>query len=390
MGRPGVPFFLHGLGEEELASLAEVLAGPILTTGRAVDRFERRFADYLGCRHVVGTTSCTGALHIALEAMGIGSSDEVITTPMTFIATATAIIQAGARPVFVDVEPDTANLDASRIEQAITPRTRAVLPVHLYGQMCDMRRIRAIADRHDLAVIEDAAQCIEGRRDGVRVGELADAACFSFYATKSITCGEGGAVAFDRDDLVEPLRLLRHHGMNRIAADRDREGYSHWDMLRFGWKYNMDDIHAALLLPQVERIDSRRERRAALFRRYRDGLDGVAGAAFPATRAETRHACHMFTVWVPPSRRDEIVAGLHAEGIPVMVNYRAVHLMTYFRESFGGRRGEFPVAERIGDSTLTLPLYPDMPDEHVDTVVAALRRLVAGESPAAGDLSCTG
>lgn len=379
--RHHVPFFAHQLGEAELASVAEVLTGPVLTTGSTVERFEQRFAAYLGCGHVLGTTSCTGALHMGLLALGIGPGDEVITTPMTFIATAAAITEAGARPVFVDVEPDTGNLDPDQIEQAITPRTRAILPVHLYGQMCDMRRIRALADAYRLAVIEDAAHCIEGRRDGVRVGELADVACFSFYATKNITCGEGGAIAFNRDALLDPLRLLRLHGMTKSAADRQREGYRHWDMVSLGWKYNMDNIHAALLLPQLQLIDRRLERREALARRYQQRLGDLPGINWPVVCDDTRHARHLFTIWVPPHRRDELVNGLHGSGIAVMVNYRAIHLLSYFREALDYRRGDFPVAERIGDSTISLPLYPAMPDEHVEIVVDVLRRLV-GESVA--------
>src|SRR6266699_3300085 len=172
-----VPFFMHDLGQAELDAVAEVLAGPILTTGEWVARFERRFADYLGVRNAIAVTSCTGALHLSLVALGIGSGDEVITTPMTFIATATAIMEAGARPVFVDVEPQTGNLDAARVEAAITKHTRAIMPVHLYGQMCNMKALSEIADRYGLFIIEDAAHCVEGTRDGVRPGQHGDTAC---------------------------------------------------------------------------------------------------------------------------------------------------------------------------------------------------------------------
>src|SRR5262245_10169000 len=234
-----IPYFRHDLGAAELASVAKVLEGEILTTGGAVAAFEAKFAHCLGRRHAVGVTSCTGALHMVLLALGIGPGDEVITTPMSFVATATAILEAGAKPVFVDVEADTGNLDAARVEAAITPRTKAILPVHLYGLMCDMRALRAIADKHSLRLIEDAAHCIEGARDGVRPGELSDAACFSFYATKNLTCGEGGAIALDDDAMMDRLKLLRLHGMTRMAEESAREGYRHWDMVLLGWKYNM-------------------------------------------------------------------------------------------------------------------------------------------------------
>ncbi|MBT5658982.1 MAG: DegT/DnrJ/EryC1/StrS family aminotransferase, partial [Rhodospirillaceae bacterium] len=254
-----VPFFWHDLGKPELDMLSKVLAGDILTTGDYVEEFERKFATCLGRSHALGVTSCTGALHMALMALDIGPGDEVITTPMTFIATATAILEAGATPVFVDVEPETGNMDVSAVEAAIGKNTKAIMPVHLYGLMCDMRPLRDIADRHGLKIIEDAAHCIEGARDGVRPGDLSDAVCFSFYATKNMTCGEGGAVAVDDVGLYEKLKLLRLHGMTKTAADRAREGYSHWDMVVLGWKYNMSNIEAALLLPQLDRLQANLE-----------------------------------------------------------------------------------------------------------------------------------
>jgi UDP-4-amino-4-deoxy-L-arabinose-oxoglutarate aminotransferase len=367
-----VPFFLHDLGQPELDSVAEVLVGPILTTGETVARFEQRFATYLGRRHALGVTSCTGGLHIALLGLGVGQGDEVITTPLTFIASSTAILEAGARPVFVDVEPDTGLLDATRIEDAITPRTKAILPVHLYGQMCDMRAIRDIADRHGLAIVEDAAHCIEGERDGVRPGQLGDVASFSFYATKNLTCGEGGAVATDNDALADQLRLLRLHGMTKTAADRHQEGYSHWDMVTLGWKYNMDNIQAALLLPQMDRLESNWQLRDALAQRYMQALAGLPGLSWPETRPNSRHARHLFPVWIDGGRRDSVIRGLQEQEIGVMVNYRAIHMLTYFRETLGTQPGDFPVAERLGDMEISVPFYPRMPDEYVDRVAMVL------------------
>ena len=373
-----IPFFLHDLGRDELDAIAEVFAGPILTTGETVARFEAEFAATLGRRHALGVTSCTGALHLSLLALGIGPGDEVITTPMTFIATATAILEAGARPVFVDVEPDTGNLDAGRVTAAITARTRAILPVHLYGQMCDMRALRAIADRHGLALVEDCAHCVEGERDGVRPGELSDTACFSFYATKNLTCGEGGAIVTDRRDLAERLRLLRLHGMTKTAADRHKEGYRHWDMTLLGWKYNMDNIQAAMLLPQMRRLADNHRRRTGLAARYRERLSDLPGVRLPNTRPDVIHAHHLFPIWVAPERRDALLAGLQAAEVGVVVNYRAIHLLHYFAETFGYRRGDYPVAEAIGDATLSLPFYPGMGEAAVDEVVRRLSLLVQG------------
>jgi UDP-4-amino-4-deoxy-L-arabinose-oxoglutarate aminotransferase len=371
-----IPFFRHDLGQAELDALAEVIAGPILTTGEFVERFEKRFAAYLGARRAVGVTSCTAALHLALLDLGVGPGDEVITTPLTFIATATAVEQVGATPVFVDVEPATGNLDVSAVEAAITPRTRALLPVHLYGQMCDMRALRAIADRHGLGLVEDAAHCVEGVRDGVRPGALSEAVCFSFYATKNLTCGEGGAIATNDEARADRLRLLRLHGMNKSGADRQREGYQHWDMVCFGWKYNMDNFDAALLLPQLDRLDANLKRREELAALYESLLAPVSGLTLPATLPGVRHARHLFPVWLSDGRRDEIVAGLQQEKIGVVVNYRAIHLLTYFRERYGHARGRFPVAERIGDATVSLPFFPGLRTAEVERVVETLTRLL--------------
>jgi UDP-4-amino-4-deoxy-L-arabinose-oxoglutarate aminotransferase len=363
---------MHDLGRAELDAIAEVLANPILTTGEWVARFEERFADYLQARHAIAVTSCTGALHLSLAALGIGPGDEVITTPMTFIATATGIMQAGARPVFVDVEEETGNLNVARVEEAINERTRAIVPVHLYGQMCDMRALREIADRHGLFIIEDAAHCVEGKRDGVGPGELGDTACFSFYATKNLTCGEGGAVVTNNNELAEKLRLLRLHGMNKNANDRHKEGYKHWDMTTFGWKYNMDNLQAAMLIPQMDRLEQNWQARCELAQLYHERLWDIPFLSQPKTLAGVTHAWHLFPVWISGGHRDAVIAELQSKDIGVMVNYRAIHLLSYFREVLGTRAGDFPVAERLGDASVSLPFYPNMPREHVDIVADAL------------------
>ena len=369
-----VPFFRHDLGEAELDQLAEVLKGDILTTGEYVARFEAKLAKYLGRKHVLAVNSCTGALHLSLLAFDIGPGDEVITTPMTFIATATSILESGARPIFVDVEPDTGNIDADLIEAAITPRTKAIMPVHLYGLMCDMPNLRSIADRHGLNIIEDSAHCVEAERDGVRPGELGHTACFSFYATKNLTCGEGGALATDDTAIYEKLKLLYLHGMTKTAYDRSREGYMHWDMVTLGWKYNMSNIEAALLLPQFDRIDAKLKQRTLLAKRYDECLAKVSGVRRPASLPNTVHSRHVYAIRVPAEKRDRVIEELKSNRIGCVVNYRAVHLMQYFREHFGNSAGDFPKAERIGDETISLPFYPGMPLEHVDLVAEALER----------------
>jgi dTDP-4-amino-4,6-dideoxygalactose transaminase len=260
------------------------------------------------------------------------------------------------------------------IEAAITPRTKAIMPVHLYGLMCDMRAIRSIADRHGLKIIEDSAHCVEAKREGVGPGELGDAACFSFYATKNLTCGEGGALATDNTALYEKLKLLHLHGMTKTAFDRFREGYKHWDMVVLGWKYNMSNIEAALLLPQFDRIDAKLKQRTALARRYDDRLARVPGVRRPGTLPDTVHSRHVYPVRVAGEKRDSVIEFLKADQIGCVVNYRAVHLMQYFRQHFGHKPGDFPEAEHMGDETISLPFYPGMPLGDVDVVAEALEQ----------------
>ncbi|MDP3716220.1 MAG: DegT/DnrJ/EryC1/StrS family aminotransferase [Acidobacteriota bacterium] len=375
-----VEFYRHSLDEADIARLVEVCRGVFLTTGQDTKRFEEAFAAYLGARHSVGVTSCTAGLHLALLAVGVGPGDEVITTPMTFAATANVVLHTGATPVFVDVEPDTGLISPAAIERAVTPRTKAIVPVHLYGQMADMRRIKTIANRAKLSVIEDCAHAIESERDGVKPGALSDAASFSFYATKNITSGEGGAVVTNSDDINTRLRLLRQHGMSAGASDRYTGLYRHYDIELLGWKYNMTNLQAALLLGQMERIGELWQRREHLSRRYEVGLRGVQGVSFPTVLPGSRSARHLFTIWVEPARRDEVLHDLQTRGVGVAVNYRAVHLMKYYQETMGIPRGTYPVAERIGDATITLPLYPKLTDAEIDFVIENVKASVAAHA----------
>jgi len=372
-----VEFYKHNIGQQDINNVVEVLNSLFLTTGEVVNEFEDKFSRYLGCRHTVGVTSCTAALHLSLLAYGIRPGDEVITTPMTFIATANAVLYTGAKPVFVDVEPETGNINADLIEDAVTSRTKAILPVHLYGQMCDMKKIRQIADKHHLAVIEDAAHAIEASRDGIRPGELGDAACFSFYATKNITSGEGGAVSTNNEEIAEKLKKLRLHGMSKGAAERYSKRYEHWDMEMLGWKYNMSNIQAALLINQVENISRNWERREAICRMYEDAFSSNTHIFLPLVLLGSRSARHVFTIQVHPEKRDEVLLQLQERAVGVAVNFRAVHLLTFYRQAFGYKKGMYPIAEKIGASTITLPLYPKLTDEEVRYVIQTVKEVTA-------------
>ena len=370
-----VPFFQHDLGEAEIQSIREVLGQSILTTGEYVQRFESNFSDYLGCSEVIGLNSCTGALHLSLSALDVGPGDEVITTPLTFIATVTSILQIGATPVFVDVEEDSGNIDLDQIEGAITDRTKAIMPVHLYGNMVDMRGLRSISDRYGLSIIEDSAHCIEGSRDDIRPAELGDTACFSFYATKNITCGEGGAVATNNKKLAEKIRLQRLHGMNLTAQDRATDGYRHWDMIVMGWKYNMSNLDAAILLPQLDRINANHKNRMYLANLYKEKLEQVSGVCIPRIPDSTKQAHHLFPLYIEEDR-DQFIDEMQRLGIGLVVNYRPVHLMSYLHGLLKHGKGDFPNAERIGDRVVSLPFYPGMRGDDVEAVVKAVRNAV--------------
>jgi dTDP-4-amino-4,6-dideoxygalactose transaminase len=365
-----VDFFKHSLGQDEAKAFKEVLASLFLTTGPVCARLEDALAGYLDISNVVSVSTGTAALELALKALGIGEGDEVITTPMTFIATSNACLYVGATPVFVDVEPDTGNLDASLVEAAITPKTKAILPVHLYGAMCDMKVLREICNSHDLKLIADCAHALESRRDGLGSSDLVDASCYSFYATKNLSCGEGGAVATPHEEEAERLKVLRTHGMSKGAADRYSGSYQHWDMIELGRKANLPDLLAALLLPQIPKLDEQLARREAIAKRYEEAFNAMESVDFPKVPAGAVSGRHLFTIWV--ERRDEFIKGLQERGIGVAVNYRAVHLLTYYRERFGFKPGDFPNAERIGDSTISLPMYPDLKDEEVERVIKAV------------------
>lgn len=377
-----VEFYKHNLGQEEMDAVAESMSSIFLTTGPVTREFESTFGDYLGVKHAIGMSSWTTGTFLVLKALGIGPGDEVITTPMTFIASANVILHCGATPVFADVLPHTGNIDPDEVEAAITNRTKAILPVHLYGQMADVVRLREIADRHGLYLIEDCAHCIEGIRDGYRPGQLGDAAGFSFYATKNITCGEGGAVVTNNDDLADKLQVLRLHGMDKSAANRYTNVYNHWDMVELGYKGNLNDIQSAMLLPQLKHIDERRARREEICQLYEDAFNQIPEVDFPKVPAGSTSARHLFTIWVHSSIRDKTLRYLQDQNIGVAVNYRAIHLLTYYREQLGLKRGMFPEAERIGDSTITLPLYPSLTSDEIEYVIKAVAKAVMIIQPA--------
>jgi dTDP-4-amino-4,6-dideoxygalactose transaminase len=377
-----LPFHQPLIDEGDERAVLDVLRSGWITTGPRTKQFEKTLAAYVGSTHAVGVNSCTAALSLALEAAGVGPGDEVITSPITFASTANVIVHRGAKPVFVDVEPSTLNLDASRLEAAITPRTRAIVPVDFAGHPADLDDIMAIARRHSLVVIEDAAHAIGAEYRGRRVGSVADMTAFSFYATKNITCGEGGALTTDNTAWADRIGIMALHGISRDAWKRySAEGYQHWDIIYPGHKFNMFDLQGALIESQLAKIDAFYARRVALKARLDAGLRDIPELGFPTEKPGIKHAYHLYPIIVRTETltadRDQVMNAIQGENVGVGVHFRAVHLQPYYVQTFGFRRGDFPHAEYYSDRTISLPLYPRMTDRDADDVVEAVRSVIA-------------
>lgn len=379
-----VDFFRHSLTPEHAAAIAAVLGTPFLTSGDVCKRVEAQLRQFFGTTDALMANSWTNGAVATLLALGIGRDDEVIVPAMTFIATANVVELLGAKPVFVDVDPDTLLMSLDGVANALSRRTRAIIPVHLYGQMYDMIALKAILEnRPDVAIVEDCAHCFEGGRDGYAPGAYSDAAIFSFYATKNVTCGEGGAVVTNRSDLGERIRKTRLHGMSVGAADRFKVGqYRHWDMESMGVKANLPDLLAVLLPEQIASIRERLPARQALADRYRTAF-AHSPIRMQRLDAGVSSAEHLFPIQVPPAIRDEAIAALNANGVSVAVNYRAVPTLTYYREKYGYTPASFPVAQQWGEGTITLPLFPGLTSEEQGAVIDCVLNVIVPMCPSA-------
>ena len=363
MVKLNVPFHMHNIEKEDTELLLKTLEGPFLSTGALVEEFEGKLERFLSYGHnikALGVSSCTAALHLALLAEGIGKGDEVITTPMTFIATINSILYTGAKPIFVDVDPKTGCIDPQQIEKKITKKTKAILVVHLYGLLCSMEEI----DKFNIPIIEDAAHALETNGVG-----LWGSSCFSFYPTKSITSGEGGAISLLSKEKLEKVRILRLHGMDKGAWKRYMGAYQHWDMTELGYKYNMTNIQASLLLPQFEKMGNYLERRKRIHKYYQENIKGVR-----LLETNPGSSKLMFTIITKATQRDKLLNLIQEEGVGVAVNYRAVQKLDYYSRSIKYKREDLLAAEVIGDGTITLPLYPKMTDGQVEYVVEVIKK----------------
>jgi dTDP-4-amino-4,6-dideoxygalactose transaminase len=379
-----VPFAPPLIGPEEIREVVSTLESGWLSTGPRVRRFEQAFAAYTGAPHAIALNSCTAGLHLALVASAIGPGDEVITTPLTFCATANVIVHTGATPVFADVDPATGNLDPAAVEAAITPRTRAVIVVHYAGRPAEIEAFESLRRVHGFTTIEDAAHCIEGIRAGRKIGTTADFTAFSFYANKNLTTGEGGMVTTASADAADFVRTASLHGMSRDGWTRyERGGSSHYDVVMPGFKYNLSDLQAAIGLHQLEAIEARLVRRQAICDRYDDAFGDLPLVRFAGVPDGDRHARHLYPVLIDPQlagcTRDDVERRLAEEGVSASVHFRALHLHRYYREQYDFHEGQFPNAEYISDRVLSLPLSASLSDDQVSRVIEVFRRVIRGE-----------
>lgn len=373
MNPRSIPFWRHTLSEEDRDAWLGTASGPHLTTGPQTFAVEKRLAQLLHATDVLGTTSCTTALQLALLGMGVGPGDEVVTTPMSFVATANAICHTGATPIFADVHPQTGLLDPEAVAEVITRRTKVLLPVHLYGQMADMEALVTLAKNRGVSILEDSAHTLSSVSSLGPPGTGTAGACLSFYATKPVSAGEGGAFVTSDPALAQRVRTLRLHGLDHSPAHRGKGPYRHYEMVDLGWKANMDDLSAVLLLGQLrdERTEERIAGRRNLHAYYDEHLGGIEGVALPPPLSPLE-VPYLYTLRVPAVHRDPLLASLDARGIGIAVNYRPIHLMTYYQERFQFAPGRFPHAEAIGAETLTLPSQ-GLDEEELSLVCQAVR-----------------
>jgi len=378
-----LPPFAPCLGEEEYEEVLDTLRSGWITMGPKTRQFEEAFARHVGASHAIAVSSCTAGLHVALVAGNIGPGDEVITTPLTFCSTANVIVHQGAVPVLADVRPDTYNIDPEEIERRLTPRTKALIPVHLGGQPCQMEAIQALADEHDLLVIEDAAHALGAEYKGRRIGTFRDVTVFSFYATKNLTTGEGGMVCTEDEDLAERISILRLHGISSDAWKRySDKGAWYYEVLLPGYKYNMTDVQAALGLHQLAKQERFQQLREEYARIYTEAFADLPEIHAPYVKDHVRHAWHLYLIRLDLDRltidRGQFIEALRRQNVGASVHFIPLHLHPYYQVRYGFKKGDYPVAESVYEGIVSLPLYPKMTRKDVDDVIEAVSRVISG------------
>lgn len=376
-----LPFALPDIGEAEIAEVVETLRSGWITTGARTRQFEAEFAAYTGAKHTLAVNSCTAALHLALEAVGVKRDDEVLVPTVTFAATAEVVRYLDAKPVLVDCRADDLTLDVERAAAAVTPRTKAIIPVHYSGTPCDMDAIMALAKRHGLAVIEDAAHALPTEYKGRKVGTIGDITCFSFYATKTVTTGEGGMVTTANDAWADRMRVMCLHGISKDAWKRyTASGSWYYEIQAPGYKYNLTDIASAIGIHQLRRCEEMWRRRRELAMYYREAFGQFEELELPAERPGTRHAWHLFPIRLRLEKltlnRAAFMDGLREAGIGASVHFIPLHLHPYYRDTYGCKPQDCPVAAREYERLVSLPLYSKMTDAEARRVVAAVSGLL--------------
>ncbi|MDQ2979269.1 MAG: DegT/DnrJ/EryC1/StrS family aminotransferase [Acidobacteriota bacterium] len=382
MRRDFLPFARPALGDEEIAEVVDTLRSGWITTRPKVERFGADYAEYVGGRFAVPVSSATAGLHVALLALGIGPGDEVITTPMTFVATLNTIVHCGAVPVLADIDAATLNIQVEEIERKISPSTRAILPVHYVGQPADLDPILELAAARGIEVLEDAAHAVGAEYKGRKIGSFPTTSVFSFHPNKNMTTGEGGMIVTEDEEVFEKASLLKFHGMDRESWKRfSKAGSPRYDVAVPGFKYNMMDIQAALGLHQLKRLEGFLVERERLARRYDRALAGLSGLILPQrVPYPVRHAWHLYTPLVDSDRltigRDQFMAELKTRNIGTGLHYTAAHEFSYYRERFGWSAEDFPAAHFVSERIVSLPLFPGLTDADQDDAIAAIREIL--------------
>ena len=371
-----IPYGRQSINEDDIKAVEEVLRSDFLTTGPKIAEFERKFADYVGAKYAVAVSNGTAALHIACMAAGIGKGDEIITTPITFAASANCALYCGATPVFADIDPVTYNISPESVESHVTERTKAIIPVHYTGQTCDMDAIHKIADKYNLIVIEDAAHAVGAEYKGKKIGSLSDMTEFSFHPVKHITCGEGGIVNTNREDLYEKLKLFRTHGITREEKFLHKvDGPWYYEQIDLGYNYRMTDIQAALGISQLGRIDKFLEKRKKIAAKYDEAFRDFNGIEIPKQAEYSNSAYHLYVIKVDKSIRKALFEYLRANNIGVNVHYIPVYTFPYYREH-GYENVKCENAEKLYESIISIPIYYDLSDEEQDYVIDKIKEFM--------------
>ncbi len=376
-----LPYGKHWLDQEEINEVVDSLKSNWITTGPKMKLFEANFKKFIGSKYAISVNSGTAALHISTSTINLQPGDEVITTPLTFVASANCVVYRGGTPIFADIKKDTYNIDPNEIRKKITSKTKAIIPVHFAGQPCDMDEILEIARENDLYVIEDAAHAIDAEYKGKKIGNISDLTIFSFHPVKNITTAEGGMVTTNNDELNDKLLMFRTHGISRDAVKRfGKEGGFYYDMQYLGFRYNLSELHSALGIHQLDKLESFQKKRRQIVEIYNKKLQSIEEIAIPYVKDDIKHSWHLYVIQLELEKlkvdRDFIFKALREENIGVNVHYIPIHYHSYYVDKFGLKKGILPIVEWLFPRIITIPIFPKMSDDDVYDVIDALEKVL--------------